>query len=28
VEQELEWRRTANFRRRLTRRLGGILHWV
>jgi hypothetical protein len=27
VREELEWRRTASFWRRLTRRLGGILHW-
>lgn len=28
VREELEWRRTASPWRRLTRRLGGILHWV
>jgi hypothetical protein len=27
VREELEWRRTASFWRRLTRRVGGILHW-
>ncbi len=28
LSEELEWRRTASFWRRLTRRLGGVLHWV
>jgi len=28
VEEEVEWRRTASFVRRLSRRIGGILHWL
>lgn len=28
VQEELEWRQSATFWRRLRRRLGGILHWV
>lgn len=28
VEEEVEWRRTAGRWKKLTRRLGGVLHWV